>query len=628
MISNEFEKNSIGNQSFANKKIIEIMLNLNHFKHKIARPPNEAYLYFPSSKEICEIKNLTNKTVINRRFFEGNIKFTEYELKKFQSFVDVCYEKAKTSSESIKIYDFLFNKDNPTENSNKTNKELGFKKKDILRFLISLEFDNEKTYKSLLEFLDFKIKYFPIKLNENIIYILSSGFIYIHGRDNRYRPNIILTPNIFLVESKKNKNLTYTDWMLSVVYLLDYCIEFLFIPGQIESWNIVCDMKDVALYSVPNELKNLLTVIQQNYKNRLNIMYVVNLGTFTGLIWNVIKSLMGEAIQKKMKMINSKYNYTELYENINRNQLEIKFGGLAENITLTYEEYMKNNNNINTFYDNPKMNQNLKLVSKQNLSNNNCDDDYFFSRYKFCFPPNMPSSQYLTEKDLEIIDEILISEEDYKIKVLNDKDIIRSPFYNYENDKDLNNFFEGNNRNIEPNKQNKKQDISSKQNSHFILYDEEEFFSARDYINSESSSILNKSFFPEILKMRKEREFQNNIKFSSTETCNIDDLNTRSEFISFKKKDNQELNNEINFNYNTVDLKEKNNLNNSLKSEKNYNEKSNKVKILKKKKELNNYKHSKNDKEKKEEDILIDDDENSKKCKISCGKVKMECTIF
>lgn len=627
---NEFNKNIDYNRTS------DMFNNLDHEKHLKARPPKNAYLFFPSQNEICEIATRNNKKIVNRKFYEGNINYSEYELENFEKFIEFSKSFKKDNFEFKKIFAFLNHTSNIEKQKNLKNYDEAIKSKfntvnltqsDVFRFLISFEFDFEKTILSLVDYYNFQLKTYPIDLRVKLKKILLSGFIYIHGRDNRFRPIIMLCPNAFLNENKKNKDFIYDDWMLSVVYLLDYCINFLLIPAQVESWNIICDMKDVALYSVPNDLKNLLNLIQQNYKNRLNLMYVINLGTFAGILWNVIKGLMGENIQKKMLMINSKNNYLELFENINRTQLEKKYGGLAENIEMNYEDYFKNlENNLNSNNINHNLNTNCN-TSNVNINSNHdfsssARDSYeyennFFKLNKFHFPPNMPSNEYFTERDIELIDNILVGEEEYINKVRDEKNIIKSPFYKYDLISNLNE----NEIVLELSKQNKYTlDLEKNGSNLNINEDEEEFFSARDYINSESSSILNNSFYSNIKKLRKEKELQ--IKNKKISDCkyideNFDSINKIDKIP--KEKEKKDASNEINFSQNSV-------INKFNKSEKNLT-KQNKVLILKKKKDANQI-NVLNNNIPNQENIQLDNDDQSQKCKVSCGKMKVECIIF
>jgi len=638
--NNDKFNNEINKNTFFNKAS-DILKNFNKEKHLKARPPKNAYLYFPPQNEICEIITKNNKIFVNRKFYEGNIKYTEYELEIFQNFMEFCKTFKKDNFEFKNIFSFLDDSTNADKKKNsinydETNKSkfnsVNLSQSDVYRFLISFDFDFERTILSLVNYYNFQLKTYPIDLRIKLKKILLSGFIYIHGRDNRFRPIIILSPNAFLNESKKNKDFTYEDWMLSVIYLLDYCINFLLIPAQVESWNIICDMKDVALYSVPNDLKNLLNLIQQNYKNRLNSMYVINLGTFAGILWNVIKGLMGENIQKKIIMINSKNNYFDLFENINRTQLEKKYGGFAENIELNYEDYFKyQDNNSNSNYINYNLNtncntSNININSNHDFSSSARDsyehENNFYLLNKFHFPPNMPSDEYFTDIDIKIIDKILIGEEEYKNKVIKEKVLIRSPFYRYDLISNINE----NDMNIKISDQNINKVLLEKNGSNsYYNKDEEEFFSARDYINSESSSILNSSIYSQIQKFRKEKELINkdekNLDFNS-----INNIQVNDNFESIDKVGKNLEENEKTISKNEINLCQHNVINKSNKSEKN-SSKQNKVIILKKKKDTKEI-NKKNKNSPYQENIQIDNDDQSQKCKISCGKMKVECIIF
>ena len=96
-------------------------------------------------------------------------------------------------------------------------------------------------------------------------------------------------------------------------------------------------------------------------------------------MWNVLKSLM-PTFEKKFKFI-KKENKSELFEFINRSQIEKKFGGTAENIE------------IGNF-----------------------------------FPPNMPSSNYQLEDDNDGNSKNFVSEEKYVELVKNDLVTTISPY--------------------------------------------------------------------------------------------------------------------------------------------------------------------------------------------------------
>ena len=536
--------------------------NLNSIKHLNSRPPKQAYLFFPKNEEIAETIKHKNTIHLTRKLFEGSIKYNDFENNKFSEFLDFC-KKYKTVN--IPNSFTQFNWSYP----------------DIYRFLLSYSFDFEKTLNGILEYNSWALKYKPVQLNENLKQILLSGFIYIHGRDNRFRPIIILRPNIFLTENKKRK-ISYEDWMLTVIYLLDYLISYLLIPGQVESWNIICDMKDVSIYSIPAELKNILTIIQTNYKFRLHAMYIINLSGFANILWGLIKNLMGESIQKKIKMINSSDNYKELYENINPSQLENRYCGLAEDINTNYESFMSIVN-----FSNPSLESGGNINKENSRRNSNSTED-LYSMKKFYFPPNMPSKDYFTDLDKDNINDILVTESVYLNIVMNNSNVVKSPFL--------------------IDKKMKEKEISCTQDN-YVLDNDEKFYSCRDYFKNDSSSFLGNTaemnIFNEEKKIKKKIEEIENEK------------------INFKKNDYNNFGNvKIEPGKNLIDL-EKNIFKKDLEN--------NKVKIIKNNKNKSTFKKNNlmNDSSFSEaQDIELNKDDDSKKCKVSCGKVKMECLMF
>lgn len=248
---------------------------------------------------------------------------------------------------------------------------------EILRYLISTEFDFKQafealnyTYKWRKENIPSKIFSKDGKINKKIKIILNSGFIYIHGLDNQFRPNIFIRPEIYL-KLRENKldemNYDTNDWLFASIFVLEFCIKFLLIPGQVESWNIIVDFNNISLISVPCELKEILSIIQKIYKLRLNKIYMMNLTYITSLLLKVAKGLIGDFVDKKFKIIYSYNNFAQLYENICRSQTEKKYGGYCEN--KSFETFYSENKAIanNTTYENFKKTNNedkIKVLFK------------------------------------------------------------------------------------------------------------------------------------------------------------------------------------------------------------------------------------------------------------------------
>jgi len=172
---------------------------------------------------------------------------------------------------------------------------------------------------------------FQIKMNDKIIEIINCGFLYGHGRDHRYRPVLVINAKVY----KKFKD-TYSteEWVIAVMYFIEYCISRLTIPGQVENWNIICDVDEVSVIFLPGDLKKIIEILQCNYRARLYVLFLLNMSFGVRMVWNMIKGMLDPNTEKKIKMIGS--DKTPMFELINKNQIEKKFGGSAENVEKHY----------------------------------------------------------------------------------------------------------------------------------------------------------------------------------------------------------------------------------------------------------------------------------------------------
>lgn len=285
----------------------EEFFNFNTHKHMVAKPPTEAYRYYPNLEEEVEFDEKNPKKIL-RRIFEGRREYLPYEAEKLSEFKEYIIENQHSNSNS--------------------NASSILKESEILRYLQSSHYEFKKAYDAILNTIEWRSNCLPIKLTSQVIEILKTGFMYICGRDTRFRPNIIICPSKY-----KSSKYKYEDWLKAVIFTLEYILSNMLIPGQIENWNIICDLSNISLYSIPSDLKKILQVIQDNYKSRLNAMYIINLGSFGNLLWGLIKKMLGDGIERKIRMIgSSNKNYKDLYKSIHRSQLEKKYGGEAENI--------------------------------------------------------------------------------------------------------------------------------------------------------------------------------------------------------------------------------------------------------------------------------------------------------
>jgi hypothetical protein len=325
-------------------------------RHEQAKPPKDAYFYFPKEKEIIEF-DVKNPTKTLRRIFEGGVEYNQYEKLKLR----------ELSKEIEKI------------NSKKKGKFSlpdGWKECNNLRFLQATQYNVTKTVEMLVNHIEWRKINLPVKVNDKSKEILNLGFIYIHGRDSRFRPVMNIVAHVY---EKYKKKYSFNDWEKAVIYFMEYSIHNLLIPGQVENWDIICDLKDISITSIPEELKKILALLQNNYRCRLYVMYIINIGGWVSFGWTVIKKFLDASTERKIQLLKPT-NQQDMFRFINPRQIEKKFGGLADDVK-----------------------------------------EYFF-------PPIFPNQNFLLASEKK--EEILIEEDRYRHLIKGNKDIVPCPHLN------------------------------------------------------------------------------------------------------------------------------------------------------------------------------------------------------
>jgi hypothetical protein len=320
-----------------------------------SKPPKNAYLYFPKGNDVIEVVTKDYKKSKRKIFDIPELEYTYYEQEQLILF-----------NHEFKKYSERFNFSLPDN----------WKVGDTLRFLQTLDFDFNKTCETLKDHIQWRSIHLPAKLNDRILEILNCGFCYMHGRDSHFRPISIFRPRVYL--NLKN-NYTNEEWLQATVYFTEYIINNMLIPGQIEGWLLIVEMKDVSLLQIPRDLINIFKILQTNYKCRLNKIYLLNMSSVVTFCAGLIKSWVGVNTFKKMQFVK---DINEIFETINPEQVENKFNGRAENRDIDF------------------------------------------------FPPYMPSEKYLLNNQTE--EDTLVSEDQYRELVNSNKVVTISPYYQYD----------------------------------------------------------------------------------------------------------------------------------------------------------------------------------------------------
>ena len=304
------------------QSIIYEFLNKSSDRHKLCKPPKEAYHFFPQGKDVIELDKKNPKRTM-RRIFEGVIQYNEFEksiLNDFRLELE-NYE----SKHHIKV-----------ELPNK------WEEPNTLRFIQGSSYNLNKAIENLINHFEWRKNLLPIKISNKIMEILNLGFIYGHGRDSNFRPIFVISASVF---NKYIKIYRVDDWINSLAYFLEYMIENMCIPGQVENWNIILDVINFSMLFIPKELKTIFNALMNNYRCRLYVMYIVNVSPVLNFLWSTIKNVLDANTEKKIKLLkNSEIN--QIFTFINPEQVEEKFGGKARNIESHYFPHIIPSNNF------------------------------------------------------------------------------------------------------------------------------------------------------------------------------------------------------------------------------------------------------------------------------------------
>jgi len=361
--------------------------------YKKSLPPKESYYYFPKGEEII-IHNIKKPIKSLRRVFY-NVPYTSDEQKWLIEFKNVLNLHSE-----LKIPDY-------------------FDDYFLLAFIYSTSGNYNESCKRIEEYINFSKKTFPILITpqSKLIEILNKGFIYVYGRDNRFRPIIICQCKIF---QKYYKDYQTEELLLAASFLCQYIINNMILPGQFETWNMIINLKGVSIISLPEPLKRLIPELSNYFLCRLYKNYLIGLNFITRILYKIAVNFIDKVTAAKITVLDKKGD-PQLFKEIREDNIEEQFGGIAPN---------------------------MPLESKNSY-----------------FPPRMPSNNFI--KDNENINDILISEEEYINRYKNGKipEACISP-YIYEKLK-LN---ENNdvNKNIEEQIQIKKNDLINKEKTTII----------------------------------------------------------------------------------------------------------------------------------------------------------------
>ena len=328
--------------------------------YKKCLPPKEAYYYFPKGDEII-IHNQKKPNKSFRRIYY-NVPYTEQEKKWIEEFKQLVKSHPETQIPDF-FGDYL-----------------------ILAFIYSTSCNMEESYKKVVDYFKFSRETFPVPLNPNskLVEILNKGFVYVYGRDNRFRPIIVCQCKIF---QKYYKDYQTEEILRAVYFLCQFLVNNMLIPGQMESWVFIINISGVSIVSMPEPIKKMVPALSNFFCARLYKNYIMGLNFISRIIFKLVCSFLDEVTVSKINILDKK-NDPKLFESIRRDNIEMQFGGTAPNLPAEPE---------NGYFP-PRMPSDKFLKDEENPQNLLMSEDEYITKYKNGEIPEECVSPYIYEK--------------------------------------------------------------------------------------------------------------------------------------------------------------------------------------------------------------------------------------
>ena len=327
---------------------------------KKSLPPREAYYFFPKPEEILTIDQKKPQNSIRRIF--TNVPFTNFEkkwLKELQKIID-----------------------SKPENIIPAEWDDGMSLGCIYSALGDIEF----AYEIMIDYINWFETTFPMMISprDKSWELLNNGFLYIYGRDHQFRPIMVCQPYIL---QNKMDYFSNSDVVNVCLFVCQFAVNNLLIPGQIENWIMFFNLKGTSLLSLPEPIKQLVQELSDNFNFRLYKCYVLGMSLIMRILYKFVTNFVGQPNEDKMIILDGKKD-KHLFDDFNPYNLEKRFGGQAEDLVYGGE---------NSLFP-PRVPTDNIFFPGENAKNILITEDEYINRCKKGLIPKQSISPYILDK--------------------------------------------------------------------------------------------------------------------------------------------------------------------------------------------------------------------------------------
>jgi hypothetical protein len=312
---------------------------------------------------------------------------------------------------------------------------------------------------------------------------------------------------------KKMDYFSNSDIVNVCLFVCQFAVNNLLIPGQVENWIMFFNLKGTSLLSLPEPIKKLVQELSDNFNFRLYKCYVLGMSWIMRILYKFVSNFIGQPNENKIIILSGKKD-EHLFDDFNPDNLEKRFGGRAEDLI-----YGKGDSLFP-----PRMPTNNIFLPHEDSRNILITEEEYIIRYKKGLIPKQSISPYILDKlkknneETQIIENLNIIKEEPIRKTNTTNSIVQpSPTLltlknnkNINNSNKINDVINGNNRfkNYNAPKSNDNTDYSSMRTNIVIKKKNfiKQFLSSNDWNIDEKYN--EERFYKKLFKY----EFYNEIK--------------------------------------------------------------------------------------------------------------------
>ena len=355
-------------------------------------PHLDMHLFFPKTHEICK-KILNPNSQIVRNIFHVQ-SYSEDENRKFYDLKNLIEKDPFFKNNSIYFDNIerIF-----------SCKELMIRYLNFSKYDIFLTLNIFKNFLNLMKKLTITSIH-NIVYNDKIKYILNSEFIYVIGRDKKFRPIIVIDFRKYeeKILKKVDKNNFETCLINAFLYFFNFIIEKMLLPGQIEQWNIIIQIDNMNATSFLKNFKEIIYFIQICYPSRLHLMYVVCFRNISESSYNLIENFILFFNKERIILINKK-KFSAIFSEISHKILKEFLDPMVNDYSPI--DSINGNHTINNFSGTGS-----SIVNQINID----------EKVKYVFPPFV--NQNIIFESLDEKNKILMNIDEYVRFISDNKD--------------------------------------------------------------------------------------------------------------------------------------------------------------------------------------------------------------